>query len=432
MASTLPTSPGYAPFDTVALRGWLRRRPALAARLGGDAADWRVDEVGDGNLNLVYLVRGPAGGLCVKQSLPYVRVAGESWPLPLERVWFEYRSMAETGPIAAGLVPELIDYDAERFALVMELLPQHKILRRALVDGEMHPKAVEAVAEYAARTAVATSPMAAPFETVFERLAVFARNQALTRITADLVFADPLIVHPRNRWTSPQLDDLVARFRADAPLRLALARWGHAFLTRHESLLHGDLHTGSVMVGLGPHAGDTRIIDSEFALYGPVGFDLGAFVANLLVAFHAQKGHETRPGDRAELRAWLLQQIPRFWHRFAERYAALWRERTESGQPADAYPASLFADAAGRELLATERQALLQRMLADVVGFAGAEIIRRTIGFAHNLDFESIADAERRARCERGALELARRLLVEPESFPTIESVADAARASGG
>ena len=46
-------------------------------------------EVGDGNLNLVFIVEGPAGGVCVKQALPYVRAAGESWPMPLERAFFE-------------------------------------------------------------------------------------------------------------------------------------------------------------------------------------------------------------------------------------------------------------------------------------------------------------------------------------------------------
>ncbi len=38
-------------------------------------------QVGDGNINFVFIVEGPAGGICVKQALPYVRCVGESWPL---------------------------------------------------------------------------------------------------------------------------------------------------------------------------------------------------------------------------------------------------------------------------------------------------------------------------------------------------------------
>ena len=40
-----------------------------------------MTEVGDGNINFVYIVKGPAGAVCLKQGLPFVRIAGDSWPL---------------------------------------------------------------------------------------------------------------------------------------------------------------------------------------------------------------------------------------------------------------------------------------------------------------------------------------------------------------
>ncbi|MEY2687443.1 MAG: methylthioribose kinase [Pseudomonadota bacterium] len=441
MSSTLSTPPGYAPFDLGSLRRWLAGRPDLAARLGGEPEGWRVDEVGDGNLNLVFLARGPAGGLCIKQSLPYVRVAGESWPLPLERAWFEQRHLADTGAVVDGLAPRLISYDPVLFAVVMELLPHHKILRLALADGERHDLASHQVADYAARATFHTSVLARPFEAVADLQAVYARNQALTRISVDLIFTDPYTPHERNRWTSPQLDDLVADIRGDVDLKRVAARLGHAFLTRHEALLHGDLHSGSVMVarldgsGVGRLDGssgrpdDTRVIDPEFALFGPIGFDLGAYVANLLMAYFSQPGHEQHAGDRAEHAEWILSQVGVFWRHFASRFDALWLERLDTtGQPADAWPPVLFEGAAGRAALAGERRAFLDGVYTDLVGYTGVEIIRRTIGFAHNLDFERIANPERRADCERRALRLARRLMLEPQAFADITLIEQAAR----
>lgn len=82
----LPVPPGYEPLSEPALRQWLAEQSALATRLGGSAKAWKIREVSDGNLTVVYIVTGPAGGVCVKQSLPYVRVAGEGWPMPLERI----------------------------------------------------------------------------------------------------------------------------------------------------------------------------------------------------------------------------------------------------------------------------------------------------------------------------------------------------------
>jgi hypothetical protein len=60
-------------------------KPACAARrthedvralLGNRMEDWQVREVGDGNLNLVFIVEGRDGSVCVKQALPYVRAPG--------------------------------------------------------------------------------------------------------------------------------------------------------------------------------------------------------------------------------------------------------------------------------------------------------------------------------------------------------------------
>ena len=62
---TLETPPGYRPLKEDSLPAWLAGLPDVAARLGGGASDWKVAEVGDGNLNLVFLVEGPAGGVCV-------------------------------------------------------------------------------------------------------------------------------------------------------------------------------------------------------------------------------------------------------------------------------------------------------------------------------------------------------------------------------
>ena len=38
------------------LRDYLAQLPAVAAHLGGSPTDWSIGEVGDGNLNLVFMV----------------------------------------------------------------------------------------------------------------------------------------------------------------------------------------------------------------------------------------------------------------------------------------------------------------------------------------------------------------------------------------
>src|SRR5258708_26421933 len=110
-------------------------------------------------------------------------------------------------------------------------------------------------------------------------IGLFAGNTALIRITVDLVFGDPSRPSGRNRHTSPHLDQIVSDIHRDGPLRVAAARMGQKFLNDTQALIHGDLHSGSLMVT----ENDTRVIDPEFAFYGPIGFDLGAFFGNLLL-----------------------------------------------------------------------------------------------------------------------------------------------------
>ena len=69
-------------------------------------------------------------------------------------------------------------------------------------------------------------------------------------------------------------------------------------------MLQADFHTGSLMVT----EQSMYAIDAEFAFYGPMAFDVGKIIANLLIAFFASDGHEARLGSsRQNQRTWLLQ-----------------------------------------------------------------------------------------------------------------------------
>ena len=410
---------GYRPLDVESLAPYLAGLPALRERLGGDPSGWQVDEVGDGNLNLVFLVRGPAGGLCVKQALPYVRLVGESWPLPLDRAFFEHEALVEHGRHAPGLTPAVYYFDPVLMLTAMELLEPHIIMRRGMIQGIRYPRAATDMADYMARSLFFTSDLAMNAAEKKARVAVFCGNTALCNITEDLIFTEPYMVHDNNWWTSPQLDDIAAAIRADAPLKRAVSRLKCKFMGSAEALVHGDLHTGSIMVT----QDDTRVIDPEFAFYGPMGFDTGAFVGNLLLNYFSQDGHATEADDRAAYKAWVLETVETFWHAFAERYGALWAERS-----GDAYPAALFAGPEGAASLAEARDSAIADLFTDTIRFGAAKMIRRLLGIAHNIDFEWIEDPDRRAACERPALLLGRELLVNAAAYRTIQAVTDAAQ----
>ncbi|MGE0117531.1 MAG: S-methyl-5-thioribose kinase [Dongiaceae bacterium] len=413
--------PGYRPHDANSLRGYLAQRPQLAARLGGTAALWRIEEVGDGNLNLVFLIRGPGGALCAKQALPYVRLVGESWPLPLSRAHYEHIALAEEARHAPDLVPAVHLFDPAASMTVMDCLDGHIIMRKGMIAAARYPRFAGDIARFLAETLFRTSDLALPAGEKKRRVGELAGNVMLWKITEDLIFTDPYRVAELNRWTTPQLDADAKAVRDDVALKIAVAELKGKFLCDAQAMIHGDLHTGSIMVT----AESTKVIDPEFVMYGPVGFDTGAVIGNLLLSYFSQDGHAESPGARSDYQEWILQQAEAVWTGFVGRFLALWNSDAAAG---DAYPKALFADEAGRRAFAGVQHAYMRRLFADTLGFAAAKMIRRILGLAHVLDLDSIKDPERRAACERRALRLARALMVERARFGSIAEVTQAAR----
>jgi 5-methylthioribose kinase len=410
----------YRILHEAALRDYLAGLPDLATLLGPEPASWAITEVGDGNLNLVFIVKGDRGGVAVKQALPYVRLVGESWPLPLSRAHYEYLALSKQAHLAPGLVPRLLHHNEALALTVMELLEPHMIMRRGLVAGAQYPRFVDDITTFMARTLFLTSDLALSAAAKKEAIAAFAGNHALCKITEDLIFTDPYRIAEQNRWTAPYLDALAVSLRDDMELHVAVSRLKLKFMASPEALIHGDLHTGSIMVT----ESETRVIDPEFAFYGPMGFDVGAVLANLLMAYFASAGHERSPGERRAFEGWVLETVERVWNEFARKFLDLWRTEARG----DAYPPSLFAGENGAARLELERQAYMHRLFADTIGFAAAKTIRRIFGLAHNIDFELIEDPRTRAVSEARAVRLAHALMLETAEFRDITSVTAAAQ----
>lgn len=179
----------YRTLDAAGVRAYVANQAHLAERLGGTPATWQVREVSDGNLNMVFLAEGPAGGVCLKQALPHVRV-DPSWKMPLDRTFFEAAYLREVFPHVPNLTTKCLHFDPEQFILVVESLSSHTVLRTALMQGPVNPDIATRIGQFVARSTFATSLLAEPFEKVMNRRICFARNQTLTRITVDLILTD--------------------------------------------------------------------------------------------------------------------------------------------------------------------------------------------------------------------------------------------------
>ena len=232
------------------------------------------------------------------------------------------------------MVPEIYLFDEEQAMIVMQFLTPHVILRRALIEGRQLPKIGRDLGLFTARTLFRGSDLSMATREKKADLALFSDNVELCDITESLVFSDPYFEAPMNRHTTPQLDHLVSDIRRDRDLKVEAQRMKHLFSAKAETLCHGDLHTGSVMVT----DDETRIIDPEFAFYGPISFDVGMLLANFWMSYFSQAGHEQVAGDRDSMRVYLLDTVDTIWTTFRTEFSELWR----SERNGILYQASVF------------------------------------------------------------------------------------------
>jgi 5-methylthioribose kinase len=151
----------------------------------------------------------------------------------------------------------------------------------------------------------------------------------------------------------------------------------------------------------------TKVIDPEFAYYGPMGFDIGALFANLLLSYASHVGHTVDEEVRTSYQAWLLETIETIWHGFEEQFSVLWKEHVQ--------------DEMWR--VPGYRERFLARVLQESAGFAGCKMLRRVIGLAPVADLETIEDPHVRAEAEVLALHIGQALIKRRKTLETIEQL---------
>ncbi|GAB4852867.1 hypothetical protein Ancab_017064 [Ancistrocladus abbreviatus] len=412
------SSDGFRPLDEKSLVEYIRATPSLVSKLDGQLDDLQIKEVGDGNLNFVFIVVGSAGSFVIKQALPYIRCIGESWPMTKERAYFEAMALKEHGRLCPDHVPEVYHFDRAMSLIGMRYLePPHIILRKGLIAGVEYPFLAEHMSEYMAKTLFFTSLLYTTTMQHKRAVAEFCGNVELCRHTAQVVFSDPYKVCQYNHWTSPYLDRDAEAIREDNLLKLEVCQLKSMFCERAQALIHGDLHTGSVMV---THD-STQVIDPEFAFYGPMGFDIGAFLGNLILAFFAQDGHVSHENDRKSYKMWILRTMEETWNLFHKKFIALWDENKDGS--GEAYLPQIYNNP---DLWRIVQGKYMEGLLHDSLGFGAAKMIRRIVGVVHVEDFESISEASKRADCERRALNFAKMLMKERRKFISINEVVSA------
>ncbi|WP_026574673.1 S-methyl-5-thioribose kinase [Bacillus sp. UNC438CL73TsuS30] len=338
-------------------------------------------EIGDGNLNLVFhlVEQNSSKSIIIKQALPYAKVVGESWPLTVKRAKIEADALKIFGHLAPAYVPEVYYTNDLLAVTVMEDLSHLAIARTGFINGETYPLISQHLGEYLAKTLFYTSDYGLGPAAKKEQVQKFI-NPELCNITEDLIFTDPYYEAETNEFEEGLRDDVKSLWNDDE-LIFHVSVLKKSFLTEAEVLLHGDLHTGSMFA----NNSETKVIDPEFAYYGPAGFDIGQVFANLLFQVIVNNNK----------RNIFINHVETVWNVFHKEFSRLWEVENKE----NLVNTQLFLNH------------VVSKYFEDALGFAGCELIRRTIGLAHVADLDRIEDENGRLIAKRKSLELGRLLI---------------------
>ncbi|NKE07925.1 S-methyl-5-thioribose kinase [Mesobacillus selenatarsenatis] len=361
-------------------------------------ADLSCREIGDGNLNYVFrVIDGKSGkSLIVKQAGDTARISDE-FKLSTNRIRIESNVLKLEGELAPGLVPDVYLFDEVMNCCVMEDLSDHTILRTALNEGRIFPKLADDLTTFMVNTLLLTS------DVVMEHKAKKALvqdyiNPELCEISEDLVYSEPFTDHNnRNDLFPANKEWIEENIYSDDKLRFEAAKLKFSFMTNAQALVHGDLHSGSVFV----KEDSTKVIDPEFAFYGPMGYDVGNVVANLIFAW--SRAHVTNADE--EYVSWLEETVKDTVDLFAEKFLASWQENVT-------------------EIMAKEQgfdRWYLDSVLQDTASVTGMEMIRRIAGLAKVKDLTTIADEKQRVTAERICLSAAKQFILNSADYKTGE-----------
>jgi 5-methylthioribose kinase len=360
-----------------------------------EGANLSAKEIGDGNLNYVYRVVDEATGksVIVKQAGSALRISA-AMKVSTDRNRIESEILQIEWKYAPGLVPKIYGYDTVMCACVMEDLSDHALMRYALMRHETFPRFAEDISTFMVNTLLMTTDVVMEHKAKKDLVKRFI-NPELCEITEDLVLTEPYNDVNHRNIVFPKNAEFVAReLYGDEKLHLEIAKLKFEFMNNAQALIHGDLHTGSIFV----KPDSTRVFDPEFAFYGPMGYDIGNVVANLIFAYDSgwAAGDET-------FCDWALTAIEETLDLFREKFLKAYDENVTDH----------MAKTRGF------KEWYLASIMADTAAYAGTELVRRTVGMAQVKDVTTIPDPDKRAYAERLNILCAKDFILNRATFTT-------------
>ena len=233
-----------------------------------------ISKAGEGNMNVVLRVRSNKRSFIFKQSRPFVQKFRDI-QAPIERVDVEfnfYKAVNQNNN--KSFYPKIISYVKENFFMILEDLGEFddytSIYRNRSINEE---------------TIIRLTHMLKDIHSTKTNLN-YPLNIDLKKLNYQHIFVLPFIKQNGFSLDSVHkgLNQLAIPLIDNKALQNKSLLIGKRYLTKGKTLLHGDFYPGSWIKS----QNKIFIIDPEFSFLGDLEFDLGVFIAHIIMATQKQ------------------------------------------------------------------------------------------------------------------------------------------------
>ena len=363
----------------------------------------RVEEIGDGNINYVFKIIDEHSGksIILKQADVLLRSSGR--PLSVIRSKIEATILKMYNDVATGFSPEVYDYDEIMCVIAMEDVSDYVNMRKGMINRKIYPNFSKEITEFMLRVLTPTLDLFDDAEVKKQKVGNMI-NPELCKISEDLVFTEPYINYKKRNVITPGNEKFVSEnLYDDFELHTEVARLKEDFMNNAQGLVHGDLHMGSIFI----NENGIKVIDPEFAFYGPIGYDVGNVIGNM---FFGLAYNRYMDDYSVEFETWVLNSVLEIFDGF--KYGLI-RELT--------------SDKIIDPIRKTDEylKNYVNQVMAYSMGVAGLEIIRRTVGDAKVLELNTMDTNDRKLWAERLLIGLGISFIKERNEISTGEDIID-------
>lgn len=354
----------------------------------------KAAEIGDGNINYVFRIWDVDSqkSVVIKQADTLLRSSGR--PLDVDRNRIEAEVLMMQGELASEITPKVYKYDPIMCAVIMEDISDHENLRKALLKRQTFPKLANHISTFIVNTLLPSTDLVMDSGEKKDNVRKYI-NKDLCKISEDLVFTEPYKDYKgRNVILEENLEFVKRELYDEKKIMLEAGKLKNKFMNNTQALIHGDLHSGSIFVT----EDSTKVLDPEFAFYGPIGYDLGNVIGNL---FFAWVNAYIVDKKENEFLNWVEKAIEDIVVLFKEKFIKLYKE--------------IVTDIMAKEIDFMEWY--LKEILCDTAGFAGLEIIRRVVGDAKVEDVTNIKNIDDRIKVERMLIKIGKSFILNRSDF---------------